>query len=48
MEEQNPYSAPQAAVETAPAPDELRIGGRGERLWAVIVDGLLSGSVFLG
>jgi uncharacterized RDD family membrane protein YckC len=39
--EPNPYSPPHAPVELAPAADELRLGGRGERLGAVFVDGVI-------
>jgi uncharacterized RDD family membrane protein YckC len=35
----NPYSAPQSVVADEPSP--LRLGGRGERLGAAIIDGLI-------
>jgi len=41
MSEQNPYSAPQAHVSDVPAADELRLGGRGARLGAAFIDGLI-------
>jgi len=41
MQEHSPYAAPNAVVDMAPPADELRLGGRGERLGAAIVDGLI-------
>jgi uncharacterized RDD family membrane protein YckC len=46
MQEQNPYGAPLAAVEISSSPSELRPGGRGERLGAAFIDGLIVGGVF--
>ena len=40
MQEQSPYAAPTAIVEDAPS-NELRLGGRGERLVAVIIDTII-------
>jgi uncharacterized RDD family membrane protein YckC len=40
MQEQNPYAAPVAPVADSSS-QELRLGGRGERLGAVLIDGLI-------
>ena len=45
MSEQNPYSAPQADL--AEPEVELQLGGRGERLGAVIIDGLMMMAILL-
>ena len=47
MSELNPYSAPQAPVEVAAEPDGFTLGGRLERLVAVIVDGIIGLLVML-
>ena len=47
MHESNPYSAPQANVEPEPATQEQRLGGRGERLGAALIDGLIVTAVIL-
>jgi len=39
MEHSNPYSAPQAEVRDVVA--KVRLGGRGERLGAVLIDALI-------
>jgi uncharacterized RDD family membrane protein YckC len=41
VQQENPYSAPLAVVEDARAIDESALGGRGERLVAVIVDTII-------
>ena len=41
MSDQNPYSAPQANLSDVSTAGELRLGGRGERLGAVLLDGLI-------
>jgi uncharacterized RDD family membrane protein YckC len=45
MQEQNPYSAPQAEVRDVV--QKLRLGGRGERLGAAIIDGLILLAILL-
>jgi len=46
MQEQSPYAAPNALVEDSPRDDGIRLGGRGERLGAVIIDGIIQGLAF--
>jgi uncharacterized RDD family membrane protein YckC len=41
MQEPSPYAAPNAVVDLPPPIDELRPGGRGERLGAVILDTII-------
>jgi uncharacterized RDD family membrane protein YckC len=41
MQSENPYLPPQAQVELQTPPADLRLGGRGERLAAVMLDGLV-------
>jgi uncharacterized RDD family membrane protein YckC len=41
MSDQNPYSAPQASLSDVSAAGELRLGGRGARLGAVLLDSLI-------
>jgi uncharacterized RDD family membrane protein YckC len=43
MQEDNPYASPSADVETVPDATQFRLGGRGERLVAVLIDSLLVG-----
>jgi uncharacterized RDD family membrane protein YckC len=47
MQDENPYSAPQAAVELLPAAQELRLGGRWERLGAALIDSFIIMAVLL-
>jgi uncharacterized RDD family membrane protein YckC len=41
VSEHNPYSAPSAQVEHVEPTSELRLGGRGERLGAALIDGFI-------
>lgn len=41
MNDPNPYASPTAAIEQVIEQGELRLGGRGERLGAVLLDGIL-------
>jgi len=47
MEQSNPYSAPQSRLDAEPI-SEIVQGGRGERLGAAIIDGLIVAAVFWG
>jgi len=47
MSDNNPYSAPQAAIVETPDVRELRLAGRGERLGAAIIDGLIIMAILL-
>jgi uncharacterized RDD family membrane protein YckC len=46
MQDSNPYSTPESNLELGGVEAELRPGGRGERLGAVFIDGLIGGAVF--
>jgi uncharacterized RDD family membrane protein YckC len=45
VDEQNPYASPRAAVEALESAVEFRLGGRGERLGAALIDALIVISV---
>jgi uncharacterized RDD family membrane protein YckC len=42
MNDPNPYSAPRSSFETEVAGQDLRLGGRGERLGAAFIDGIIA------
>ena len=47
MQDNNPYSAPDANLEVEAPPRELRLGGRGERLGAAMLDGIIAMAVII-